>query len=617
MKPLTTYATRGLRRAGSIGLALFVAAVQVAAAGELADAAMRGDTAATAALLATGADVNEPQSDGATALHWAVHEDNPDLAALLIDAGADVAARNRAGVTALSLAAETGNAAMVELLLDAGANPLETLPNGETALMMAARTGDVDTVELLIGRGAEIDARENKRGTTALMWAAAYGSHGAVQALVDHGADFGLRSDPIQQARRPYLAPTPKERIDEYLRGTGQAGTTVAVDLGGGDDSAETPVRAPVGEAGQSADVPEGEETVAADRGPVLDTPVASTRTAEVVGDPTQPADVVGDFGGYRRERPITGGLTALVFAARHGDIETVRILLDAGADVNQVTEYGWTALLTATQNRYYQLGKYLLERGADPAIANKGGWTPLYIATDNRNIESGDYPTRQPDMDHMAYIELLLDRGADPNARMMSSTETRTIFTHQWLREEGATPFWRASQSSDTELMQRLLDAGADPLIATHNGTTALMVASGIGWVEGVTHEWSRDQNVQTVDWLLELGADVNARDLDGRTALMGAAHKGRNAIVQTLVDHGADMAVRDVGSRDSIHNLFGKTWQAIDYADGLVRVGVQSSIAHPETADLLRRLMTEAGLPVPPAGRTLESICVTELCR
>ena len=587
------------------------------AAGELAEAAMRGDTTTVSLLLDQGTDVDEPQPDGATALHWAVYGDHSELAALLIDAGADVAVRNRAGMTPLVLAAETGSAGMVERLLDAGADPFETLPNGETALMMAARTGDVATIELLIDRGADIDARETKRGTTALMWAAAYGNQAAVRVLANRGADLGLRSDPIQQARRPYLAPTPKERIDEYLRGTGQAGTAIAVDLGGGDDTAETPARPVGGEADQPVVATLGEEVLAADRDPVQDATGVSARTAEVVGDPTQPADVVGDFGGYRRERPITGGLTPLVFAARHGDIGTVRVLLDAGADVNQVTEYGWTALLTATQNRYYQLGKYLLERGADPAIGNTGGWTPLYIATDNRNIESGDYPTRQPDMDHMQYIDLLLDNGADPNARMVSSTETRTIFTHQWLREEGATAFWRASQSSDTELMRRLLDAGADPLIATHNGTTALMVASGIGWVEGVTHEWSREQNVQTVNTLLELGANVNARDLDGRTALMGAAHKGRSEIVQMLVDHGADMAARDVGSRDSIHNLFGKTWQAIDYADGLVRVGVQSSIAHPGTADLLRRLMTEAGLPVPPAGRTLESICVTELCR
>ena len=591
------HAIRWIRWAAAVSLAFSPMAAEVAAAGDLADAAMRGDAAAVAALLDGGANVDEPQSDGATALHWAVYGENPVLTALLIDAGADVSARNRAGVTPLSLAAETGNSSMVEHLLDAGADPGETLSNGETALMMAARTGDVATIELLVERGAEVDARETKRGTTALMWAAAYGNQPAVQALANLGANLSLRSDPIQQARRPYLAPTPKERIDQYLEGIGQAGTSIAVDLGGGDDTAEAPV--PL--------VSEAAEPEIADEAAALEDP----------DDSDEAADAVGDFGGYGNERPVTGGLTALVFAARHGDIETARTLLDAGADINQATEYGWTALLTATQNRYYQLGKYLLERGADPAIANRGGWTPLYIAADNRNIENGDYPTRQPDMEHMAYIELLLDHGADPNARMMSSTETRTIFTHQWLREEGATAFWRAAQSSDTELMQRLLDAGADPLVATDNGTTALMVASGIGWVEGVTHEWSRDQNVQTVKLLLELGADVNARDLDGRTALMGAAHKGRSEIVQLLVDHEADMAARDVGSRDSIHNLYGKTWQAIDYADGLVRVGVQSSIAHPETAALLRRLMTEAGLPVPPEGRTLESICVTDLCQ
>jgi hypothetical protein len=118
-------------------------------------------------------------------------------------------------------------------------------------------------------------------------------------------------------------------------------------------------------------------------------------------------------------------------------------------------------------------------------------------------------------------------------------------------------------------------------------------------------------------VQRLLELGSDVNAQNLDGQTALMGAAHKGRNDVVQLLVDNGADVAIRDIGSRDTIHVLAGVTWQAIDYADGLVRVGVQSAIPHPETAALLRRLMLERGLPVPPEGRTLESICVTDLCK
>ena len=111
------------------------------------------------------------------------------------------------------------------------------------------------------------------------------------------------------------------------------------------------------------------------------------------------------------------GGLTALVFAAREGDLESAKLLLDAGADVNQTTEYGWTPLLTATNNRHYKLGEYLIERGADVNIANKGGWTPLYLATDNRNIEGGDYPVPKPDMDHLEFIKLLLDHGADPNA--------------------------------------------------------------------------------------------------------------------------------------------------------------------------------------------------------
>ena len=165
--------------------------------------------------------------------------------------------------------------------------------------------------------------------------------------------------------------------------------------------------------------------------------------------------------------------------------------------------------------------------------------------------------------------------------------------------------------------LLELLLEHGADPKIATQDNTTPLMVASGIGWVEGVTYEWSPAQTLAAVNLIAGLGLDVNARNLDGQTALMGAAHKGRNEVVEALVAHGADLAIRDIGSRDTIHVLAGLTWQAIDYADGLVRVGVQSAIPHPETAALLRKLMMERGMKVPPEGRTLDSICVTDLCK
>ena len=539
-------------------------------AGAVADAAMHGDAATLQRLLAEQADVNAPQADGATALHWAVHRGDADLVRALLAAGADVAAQNTSGVAPLLLAAETGNAEIIALLLDAGA-PLETtLRNGETALMMAARTGNIAAIELLLDRGAPIDAREPLRGTTALMWASAYGHSAAVRTLLAHGADFTLRSSATARGRRPYLAPSGRERIAQVARGVDVSGTA-------------------------------------------RPRPVTPATPATPVVSDDEPEELLP-----QQQARDWGGLTALAFATREGDIDTARILLDAGADVNQTTEFGWTPLLVATQNRYYRLGQYFLEHGADPNLANKGGWSPLYLATDNRNIEGGDYPTRKPDMDHLEFIRLLLARGADPNTRMRSSTETRTVFTHQWLYEDGATPFLRAAQSGDLTLMKLLLEHGADASISTDDGVTPLMVASGIGWVEGVTYEWSPEQTLQTVQLLLELGADVNARDTaEGRTALMGAAHKGRTDVIKVLVEHGADLATRDVGSRDSLYKLAGVTWQAIDYADGLVRVGVQSAIPHPEAAALLRDYMRQAGLPVPPAGRTLDSICITDLCR
>src|SRR5262249_1354670 len=146
------------------------------------------------------------------------------------------------------------------------------------------------------------------------------------------------------------------------------------------------------------------------------------------------------------------GGLTALVFAAREGDLESAKLLVAAGADPNQTTEYGWTPLLTATNNRHYRLAEWLVENGANVNVANKGGWTPLYLATDNRNIEGGDFPVPKPDMDHLDLIRILLDHGANPNLRSKDDTLTRTIFTMQWFFEAGATPFIRAAQSGDVE---------------------------------------------------------------------------------------------------------------------------------------------------------------------
>lgn len=517
------------------------------------------------------------QADGATPLHWAAYQRDVAAARDLLANRADPNAMTGTGVTPLALACESGDTEMVRLLLKHRADPNQTLRNGETPLMMAARTGSVPLIEHLLKNGAKIDARESLRGTTALMWAAANSNTAAVKFLIRKGADVSARSGTLKPGRRPYLADSGRDRLQEFIEKRGQGGTVVEVD-----------------------------------------TPEAKARLEQEIAITQQ---VLAKFPAPEpmpRSEKQWGGLTPLIFATREGSLETVKALLDAGADVNETSEYGWTALLVATHNRFYQLGAYLLERGANANIANEGGWTPLYIATDNRNIEGGDYPTRKPDMDHLDFIARLLKAQADPNLRMRSSTETRTVFTHQWLLEDGATPFLRAAQSGDLVLMKLLLEHGADPSIATAGNVTPLMVASGIGWVEGVTYEWSPEMTRDAVKLLLDLGANVNAQDtLDGRTALMGAAHKGRNDVIELLVAHGADLGIRDMGSRDSIHALAGTTWQAIDYADGLVRVGVQSAISHPETAALLRRMMKERGLPVPAEGRTLASICVTDLCR
>ena len=570
-------------------LAAWLSTAGVHASGsDVADAVMRGDRETARERLAGGEDVNAPQADGATALHWAVYRGDSSTVNMLIKAGADVGAANRNGVTPLSLASARRDATALVALVGAGADPNEQDPFGRTPLMRAARTGIVDALAALLDRGAEVNAQESIRGTTALMWAADQGHAEAIDVLIRRGADIAARSNPAPRGRGPALgkANDPRRAV-AALRAAREAGR-------------EAPSLRALNALGRAEDEADAETVANDDR----------VKTAAPEPSPA------------RRRRPPPpedgGALTALTYAVRANSLEATGALLAAGADVNEATGYGWSPLLVATQNRYYRLGASLLDQGADPNLPNDGGWTPLYLATDNRNIEHGDYPVRRPDMDHLEFIELLLDRGANVNARATDSTETRTVFTNQWLDEDGATAFLRASQSSDLELMRLLLSRGADPTINTLLTVTPLQVAAGIGWVEGVTFEWSEEANIEAVNLLLDLRIDPNIQADTGRTALHGAAHKGRAEVVQILVDHGADLSVQDYGNTDNRGGrLATHTWLPVDYADGLVRVGVQSAIAHEEAGLLIRQLMLEQGLEAPPMGRTLESICITDACR
>ena len=607
------------------------AVVGAAAKSDVADAVMKGDTAALRTLLQTKADVNAPQIDGATALHWAVYRDDLTAADLLIAAGANVAAANREGFTPLALGSLYGSAPMIERLLKAGADAKRRLANGETMLMLAARNGNPQAIKLLAAAGADINAKENLRGTTALMWAAEQRHPAAVKMLLEVGADFSAKSGPaglprnymaprvnttaVKEAQRRYADAIAAGRTyEQQLEWEVAHGAKINIGFRGVLNNRRTDLQgAPAaGQPDAAAPSPGGAPGAPASTAAPAQAPPAAEPPPDAFDDTDViVAGLVGTGG---------GGLTALVFAAREGDLESATNLLDAGADVNQTTEYGWTPLLTATNNRHYRLAEYLIERGANPNIANNGGWTPLYLATDNRNIEGGDYPVPKPDLDHLDFIKFLLAHDADPNARAKDNTLTRTIFTMQWFYEAGATPFIRAAQSSDTVLMQLLLDYGADLFLVTDNGDSALTACGGIGWVEGVTYERSAKENVEAMRMLLDLGLDPNWANREGRTALMGAALKGRNDVVTMLVERGARLETRDGGSRDTDTNvsaISGHTWQALDYADGLVRVGVQSAVPRPGTAALLRKMMADRGLPFPPPNRVIESICVVEMCQ
>jgi ankyrin repeat protein len=488
-------------------------ATVIHAAGGVADAAMSKDLQAVRTLIQQKADVNLPQADGTTALHWAARWDDLEMATLLVRAGANAKTVNRDGATPMFLAAMNGSASMIETLLKAGVDPnAAVLPRGETALMMASRTGKADAVQLLLRQGAKIDAAESLHGTTALMWASEQGHSSIAQLLLEKGADINTKSKVIEPIKR---------------NGLGFA-------------------RAP--------------------------------RDGQV---PTEKL----------------GGLTALLFAVRQGSLDTVRVLVSSGADIRIAAVDGSSPLLVAVQNGYYDIARFLIDRGADVNQANLKNWTPLYLAVANRDALTTAVPAPSND-GALEFIRLLLDKGASPNQRIQSRTEVHQANTSLWLKEEGATPLLRATLCGDLTVVRLLLAHGADPLIGTFDKTTPLMVASGVGWAEGFTFQYSEDETLELVKLLLEKGAGVNDANNDGITALHGAGYKGANKVVQLLVDRGADLAAKDKG-QDYGFGVSTVRMTPLNWAEG-VPIGMSSAIYRDETVALMARLMQERGIPV-----------------
>jgi len=499
-------------------------AVTAGAAGpsSISDAAMRGDRASVMALIKQGADVNAPQGDGVTALHWAARTADAELVKALVAAGANAGARTVFGAyTPLHLAAERGAAPAITALLAAGAAADAKTSTGATPLMFAAASGDTAAITALIDAGANVNAEETDRLQTPLIFAAAADRLDAVKLLIARGAD------PNHATRLTDLSALSKN-------GENPDGRNLAVK------------------------------------------PEARRRPAKILVPGAERQHM------FNEQVAWQGGMTPLLYAIRQGYTDVALALLDAGVPVNQRKGGdNASALLVATVNGQFDLAGALLERGADPNLVAENGVAPLYAAINLMWAPRAGYPQPRGHANQkLSYLELmtkLLDAGADPNQRVNKKVwYTNYNFDQSGVDEVGATAFWRAAYGADVEAMKLLRRYGADPTIPTMKpaerpetgdvgrremkdvsgvpplptggpGVPALLAAAGVGYGEGFagnSHRHAPGGMLAAVKYLVEeTGADVNLRDHEGNTAIHHAASRGDLEMIEYLVSKGADV--------------------------------------------------------------------------
>jgi ankyrin repeat protein len=538
---------------GALGLSALLSASDGA---PVADAAQQRNREGVRALLERAADVNAAQGDGMTALHWAAIANDVELVQMLLYAGANVKATTRiGGRTPLIEAARLGNAAVMEPLIRAGADVNARTLNGTSPLMFAAQSGSPEAVTILLDHDAAVNAAESTRGLTPLMFAAAADRARVVELLAARGADLKA--------------------------------TTKVVELNALDRSSFAAIL-----FGNPASSSGGTQAGRGSRGGAEPAVASSPRPGEP-GAPSQQSGNGSGFGraqgraGIDRQYQLNelvfaqGGMTALLLAARQGYLETVQAALAAGADVNQVSGGDKTSsLLIATLNGHFDLARLLLERGADPNLAAENGARPLYAALNCEWAPKSLYPQPRAYLNQQAtYLDLmkaLLQKGADPNARLRKKVwYSGYSFDLSGVDEIGATAFWRAAYASDVEAMKLLVSFGADPHIPTMKGAgrprTAdidrevqdvsrlppipvggpgippVVAAAGSGYGEGFaanSHRFAPAGMLAAVKYLVEeVGADANARDHEGNTALHNAAARGDVEMIKYLVSKGADV--------------------------------------------------------------------------
>lgn len=586
-----------MTRAAVAAILLTVALFAAAAERPVIDAAMRSDLETLRTLLRDGADVNEAAGDGMTALHVAAERGDAALAEALIVAGSNVEAGTRIGnYTPLHIASRNGRTGVVTLLVAAGADvEARTTNSGVMPLHLAAASGSAGAVRALLDAGADVDGVETAWQQTPLIFAAASNRTEAMRALLDAGADVAVTSRVVDTAVMEKADKAADERLAQFLKGFKEK-------QGGGPNWQPQPsqVQAAI-EASREIqrrwpNVPD----------PSCDPdPEAADESTCVVSVTYNPdGEPIYDYAGDEQEddepKPATygqrvaawGGLTPLLHAARQGHADAVRLLLDHGADIDQVSAGdGTSPLLMATINGQFDLALELLRRGADPNLASVSGTTPLFAVLERQWASRASYAHpiehQQQRATHLEVMRALLDAGADPNVRLN---------THLWFAEytfsvlggqaglhyKGATPFWRAALALDVPAMQLLKSRGALTDVPTvklpkrrrrqqsaeedgagdapdPSGLPDVPVdgpyiypihaAAGAGygqWFAGNAHQHAPDAWLPAVRFLVEeCGADVNLRDANGYTPLHHAASRGDNEVVQYLIDRGADVKV------------------------------------------------------------------------
>ena len=480
------------------------------------------------------------------------------------------------GDTRVADAAMRADAAAVRALLRQGANVNSAQPDGMTALHWAARTNDLATVQLLLSAGAKVDAT-TRYGVTPLYLASLNGSAAMIDGLLRAGAS-------------PNSASPGGETVLMTVARTGKVdAVTLLLDRGATIDAQES-VR------GQTAlmwavleNHPDVVKLLLA-RGANVN---ARTKIEIPDGTTGEPQGTSGDIGahgpGIYRSRAVpspSGAMSPLLYAAREGNLPMTRILLDARADIELPAANGSSPLVVAITNNHIELALYLVERGANVNAADrfyKRG--PLFAAIERRNPDfTRDTPPPLADpRDPMDLIKVLLDRGANPNWRT-NTTPFRGFYqvSANWANFDGQTPFIVAALSGDVTLMRLLLAHGADPMLTTNDGATALMAAAGINWVVAQTYSRSDPEYLDAARLCLERGNDVNAVNSQGFAAIHGAANRGFDAMIELLAAAGAKLDVKDKQGRTPM-----------TFAEG-VFLAVQPPVNKPATIALLKKLTT-----------------------